>query len=151
MSQVNNFPRVGVGVLVIKNDKILIGKRISKTHGTNTWSPPGGWLEYGEGFEECAAREVKEETGIEIKEPKVVGITNNIFPDGFHTLTVWVIAKWKRGEAKVMEPEKFQEWKWLKIDELKNLKPLFLPLKLFLENKTLLNHLLKELNSSSLK
>ena len=54
--------RVGVGVYIRKEDKILMGKRIG-AHGNSTWCPPGGHLEYGEEIEFCAIREVEEETG----------------------------------------------------------------------------------------
>ncbi|MBU0929712.1 MAG: NUDIX domain-containing protein, partial [Nanoarchaeota archaeon] len=58
--------RVGVGVYIIKDNKILFGKR-KGFHGSGTWCPPGGHLEFNESIEECAIREVMEETGIKIK------------------------------------------------------------------------------------
>ncbi len=59
----NNIPLVGVGVIVIRNGGILLGKRIG-SHGAGTWALPGGHLEYAERIEDCAAREVLEETGL---------------------------------------------------------------------------------------
>ena len=50
-------PKVGLAVIVYKDGKILMGKRIG-SHGVNTWSFPGGHLEFLETFEECAKREV---------------------------------------------------------------------------------------------
>jgi 8-oxo-dGTP diphosphatase len=58
-------PKVGVGVFIIKDKKILMGKRIN-SHGEGTWSLPGGHLEFFETFEDCAKREVMEETGLKI-------------------------------------------------------------------------------------
>ena len=60
-----NVPRVGVGVFVWKDGKFLMGQRIGK-HGQGSWSVPGGWLEHRESFEDCAKREIAEETGMEI-------------------------------------------------------------------------------------
>ena len=54
-------PLVGLGVLIFnEHNQILLGKRIA-SHGHSSWGPPGGHLEFGESFEECAAREIEEE------------------------------------------------------------------------------------------
>jgi 8-oxo-dGTP diphosphatase len=59
-------PRVGIGVIILKNGRVLLGKRKS-SHGTGTWHFPGGHLEFGESLEDCSRREVLEETGMKIK------------------------------------------------------------------------------------
>ena len=73
--------RVGLG-LYIFNEKhqVLLGLRKS-AHGNGTWCPPGGHMEYGESFEEGAAREAKEETGLIISPLDVVlaDVTNVFF------------------------------------------------------------------------
>ena len=55
-------PSVGVGILLVHKDKILLGRRID----SGMYGLPGGWLEFCEEWNECAARELKEETGIDI-------------------------------------------------------------------------------------
>ncbi len=52
-------PKVGVGVIVVKEGKVLLLQR-KNSHGSGTWCFPGGHLEYGESLEECAKREVLE-------------------------------------------------------------------------------------------
>jgi 8-oxo-dGTP diphosphatase len=47
------FPRVGVGVIIIKNNKVLLLKR-KASHGIGTWAFVGGHLEFNETLEECA-------------------------------------------------------------------------------------------------
>ena len=59
-------PKVGVGVIIIKDGKVLLGKR-KNAHGEGSWSFPGGHLEFNEELFDCAKREVLEETGIKIK------------------------------------------------------------------------------------
>ena len=72
-----NLPRVGVGVIIVnKCNKILFGKRIG-SHA-NKYSIPGGNLKIGETFEEAAIREVKEETDLDIKNPQVIAVANNL-------------------------------------------------------------------------
>jgi 8-oxo-dGTP diphosphatase len=61
-----NKPKVGVGVMILKDGKVLLGKR-KGSHGEGEYAFPGGHLEYMESFEDCARREVNEECGIEIK------------------------------------------------------------------------------------
>ncbi len=128
------IPRVGVSTLVVKDDKFLIGRRKSKTHGHGTWHTPGGHLEFGESFEDCAKREVLEETGVEIEDIRFLAVTNDVFiREGLHYVTIWMIAKWKRGKPRVTEPDKCECWKWMSWEEIKNLKPLFLPLRNLIE------------------
>ena len=51
-------PKVGVGVMIFKNGKVLLGKR-KGSHGEGEFALPGGHLEYMEGFANCASREVQ--------------------------------------------------------------------------------------------
>ena len=61
----SNEVRVGVAVIIMRQNTILLGERIG-AHGANTWATPGGHLEFGEAVEQCAIREVYEETGLNL-------------------------------------------------------------------------------------
>jgi len=118
--------RVGVAVIIIRNNRILLGERIG-SHGANTWATPGGHLEMGESIEDCAQREVLEETGLVIGNIKKFGFTNDIFnQEDKHYITLYVTAVSEHGEAQIKEPTKCKQWRWCDINELP--KPLFLPL-----------------------
>ncbi|OCQ22721.1 ADP-ribose pyrophosphatase [Pseudoalteromonas luteoviolacea] len=133
----DNNVRVGVGVILVRDNKILLGERIG-AHGENTWATPGGHLELGESVEECAIREVLEETGLQIVEPKKVAFTNDIFEqEGKHYITLFVQAACPRGEASIMEPEKCKSWQWFALDNLP--KPLFLSMQNLLKENGELN------------
>lgn len=133
-----NRLKVGVGVAVIKNNKVLLGKRIG-SHGEGTWAFPGGHLELGESIEDCAKREVLEETGITITNLKRLSFTNDIFGTEKHYVTLYIAADYENGEVKIREPEKCQQWDWFDWDKLP--QPRFLGLQHLLEQdiKYLLN------------
>jgi 8-oxo-dGTP diphosphatase len=118
--------RVGVGVIVMKDGRVLLGKR-KGSHGTGTWAFPGGHLEFGESFEDCARREVYEETGVKIHNIKKVTFTNDPFPiEGKHYVTCYVKAEIESGEVVIMEPNKCEVWDWFKWGQFP--EPLFIPL-----------------------
>jgi 8-oxo-dGTP diphosphatase len=118
-------PKVGVGVCIVKDGLVLIGQRLN-AHGGGSWCFPGGHLEFGESWEECAAREVKEETGLSITNISFARITNDIFEDeNKHYVTIYMRSDWTGGEPEVLEPEKMIKWRWANWDNLP--KPLFIP------------------------
>lgn len=115
MSQAGDRPRVGVGVIVLnKEGNVLIGKR--KGSHAQFYSIPGGHLDEGETFEEAAIREVKEELDIEIKNPQVVAVTNNLETfrqEKLHYISIILLAKEFSGTPRIMEPEKCEEIVWV--------------------------------------
>jgi 8-oxo-dGTP diphosphatase len=119
-------PLIGVAAIVIKDNKVLLGKR-KNAHGAGTWAFPGGHLEYKESIEACAKREVFEETGIHIKNIRYGTFTNDIFPkDQKHYVTLFVISEYDEGDLELKEPEKCEKWDWFLWNELP--EPKFLPL-----------------------
>lgn len=122
---------IGVGVIVKKNGLVLLGKR-KNSYGAETWAFPGGHLEFGEKVEDCAVREVLEETGITIENLKKETFTEDISrEEGRHYITIFVSADYEDGEPKVQEPEKCEKWDWFKWGALP--EPLFLPIKNLIE------------------
>ncbi len=124
-------PSVGVGVIIKKDNQVLLGLRRS-SHGAGTWAFPGGHLEMWETIEDCARREVEEETGLKIKNVQAVSFTNDHHKnDDVHGVTLFVTADYLAGEAENREPEKCEKWQWFGWDELP--EPKFLALENLLE------------------
>ncbi|MCL6269181.1 NUDIX hydrolase [Sansalvadorimonas sp. 2012CJ34-2] len=124
-------PAIGVGAIILRGNKVLLGLRKGK-HGDGCWQFPGGHLEYGEAIEECARREVLEETGLNLENILIGPYTNDVFAkDKKHYVTLFTVAESHEGEATVMEPDKCSEWGWFEWDKMP--KPLFLPIRHLLE------------------
>ena len=119
-------PKVGIGVIVLKEKKVLLGKR-RNSHGAGTWSFPGGNLEYFESFGKCVLREVKEETGLDVRliDEFPIATTNDFFEEEKHYVTLYLRAAYLQGEPRVIEPDKCERWGWYSWNNFP--KPLFLP------------------------
>jgi 8-oxo-dGTP diphosphatase len=107
-------PKVGIGVLIVNVEgKVLVGRR--KGSHAQYYSIPGGHLELGETFEEAAAKEIKEETGLEVIKPKVFCVTNNLRTykkEGKHYVSVCLLVTKYNGVPINLEPEKCHGWIW---------------------------------------
>lgn len=115
------YPKTGIAIIIMKDGKVLLGKR-KGAHGTGSFAFPGGKLEWQESFEDCTKREVREETGIEIHNIKFLRLSNSKFYNK-HFVDIGLIADWKSGEPKILEPEKCEGWAWYDLNNLP--KPLF--------------------------
>jgi 8-oxo-dGTP diphosphatase len=118
-------PKIGVAVFIYREGTFLATKRIG-SHGANTWSIPGGHLEFGESWEQCARRETMEETGMDITNVRFLATTNDLFEaENKHYVTIWMAADWQAKEPEIMEPEKMLDLQWVDFANLP--QPLFEP------------------------
>src|SRR5947208_9769594 len=83
--------------------RALLGRRRSP-HGRGTWSFPGGKPRPGESAEQCALRELREETGLRGRRPHVVGETLDGFPESRLVYRTRFVAVEAEGEAQAAEP-----------------------------------------------
>jgi 8-oxo-dGTP diphosphatase len=136
----NKSPGIGVGVMIYRNKKILLGKRHadpkkadSELHGEGTWTMPGGKPNFKEKLEAAAQREVFEETGIKInkKKLKIISVEDDIVKDA-HFVTIGFLCKNFKGKQKVKEPDEITEWKWFKLNDLPT--PIFFPSRKIIKN-----------------
>ena len=132
----DKYIKVGIGVMILDNNKILLGHRCTNGKDTggiyepDSWCLPGGKQEYEETVYETAIREVKEETNLDIKNPRVYSVSDDFQPDR-HFITIEMLTNEYNGELKIMEPEKQDEWKWFELDNLPN--NIYTPSKKFIE------------------
>ena len=115
-------PKVGIGVMIMKEGKVLLGKR-KGSHGEGEYAWPGGHMEYMESFADCARREVREETGMEIDNIRFLRLLNLKAYPPKHYVDLAFVADWKSGEPQILEPDKTDGWTWYDMDNLPS--PLF--------------------------
>lgn len=108
-------PSVGIGVLVVNvHGDILLSKR-RKPYGRGKLALPGGHVEWMESLVTTAKREVKEETGIVLKDAtEMRDYTEELNPKaGKHYVTFYLIAALPEGQRPVdTEPLKHGPWGW---------------------------------------
>jgi 8-oxo-dGTP diphosphatase len=121
-----NEPRVGVALIITHDDHVLLVKR-KGSHGEGTWSTPGGHLEFGESPEQCAIREAKEETNIDVTGVRFRAITNDVFEaEGKHYITIWMEGQFATGVPVIHAADEVADIGWFSWIALP--QPLFLPL-----------------------
>lgn len=131
-------PGVGFGIMILKEGKVLLGKRhddpekaSSLLHGEGTWTMPGGKLHFQEELKEAAAREVLEETNIKVKNLEIFSVSNDIVYDS-HFITIGFFCDDFEGEPKVMESDEITTWGWFYLDNLPS--PIFSPSEKMIKN-----------------
>lgn len=108
------YTRVGTGVFLLRKGQIYLQRR-KGSHGEGEWSLPGGKNDFMEPAIVGAARETREETGIDITEDDLEFLTysDDAWPEiPIHYITLYYVAKDFRGDPKIMEPNKCTESKW---------------------------------------
>jgi ADP-ribose pyrophosphatase YjhB (NUDIX family) len=114
----------GVGVLVVRDGKVLLGlrnsdpaKADSELHGEGTWTMPGGKIRFGESFEQTASRELTEETTLAGSEFTFISVSNDVTADA-HFITIGMLCTSFVGEVRVTEPDEIVEWRWFPLTKL---------------------------------
>jgi len=101
-----------VAVVVTHTSKVLFGRRRTGDDDFQ-WQLPGGWLEIGESPQQAARREVREETGLLLRDLHFVGTTSNVFSAHNHSLSLYFEAECADADSLVeTEQGKCDGWEW---------------------------------------
>ena len=103
--------------IIIDNGKVLLQKKTKGRFGEGKWNGPGGKLKPGETSEECAVREVKEETGLTVSDVHLHGALKHYFGDVDQpTWNVYQFAATEhQGDPKESEEG---ELRWFPVDQI---------------------------------
>ncbi len=118
-----NAPRVGVGVMIVRDGRVLMGRRISGQR-PGWWGWIGGKLEFGETLQDCAKREAREEAGVEVINLRLLCISSIIVED-HHWIDVEFLGDIASGEPHAAAPDELTDWAWFSLDDLPS--PIFEP------------------------
>jgi len=122
--------RIRVGVVIFQDDHILLVQHHKE--GRRYWLVPGGGLEFGESMGECALREVREETGLEIELGQLLFVSETRFPDASrHLVNFFFRARIVGGTLKVGVEERLAEARFVPVAELDRI-PFYPPLASYL-------------------
>ena len=130
MSSKESRPLVGVGVIIIRDGKILLAAR-KGSHGETTWASAGGHLEFGETLEECAKREAFEEFGIHVQRMTFLCVSNIVAYDR-HYIDVEFLGDLGIQIPKIQEQDSFANLQWFSLSELP--RPLFEPVRIAIDS-----------------
>jgi NAD+ diphosphatase len=111
------YPRVAPAVmaLVRRGSEILLAR--SPHFPPGMYSALAGFVEPGESLEQCLAREVAEEVGVQVARPRYVASQSWPFP---HSLMIAFVCDWVSGEIRRQESE-IEEAKWFEVLQLPKL------------------------------
>jgi ADP-ribose pyrophosphatase YjhB (NUDIX family) len=115
-------PVVGVGIVIVNDGKIVLIKRGNEP-GKGKWSIPGGLVELGEHITQAVIREAKEETCLDVINPRLVDVVDNVDIDGdgkikYHYVIVDYLVQVVGGD--IAAASDAEELRWVPFDEVES-------------------------------
>lgn len=118
-----NSIRPAAAVAIVDGEKLLMLKRSDN----KKWTMPGGTLDFGESLTDCAIREVKEESGLDVEIVDVIGTYTDpnilvAYSDGEVRQEFTIVYAGRFTGDKVILDEESTDYKWVEFNEVANLE-----------------------------
>jgi len=113
--------KIGARAIVLREGKILLGKRLKKDSFYGLWCTFGGSVELGETPAQSLVRELNEELGIQVVDPEPLAVTEIMIeeqPPEVLQLHFFLVKDWK---GKIINKSEHSEIRWFHLDDLKDL------------------------------
>ena len=119
-----DYPRVGVGAIVLHEGRVLLVKR-GHAPALGVWSVPGGLVDLGETMVDAARREVEEECGLQVRIAGLVGVLDRVTRDAegrvrYHWVLVDYLA-FPESNDTITAGSDAAEARWVTLDEVERL------------------------------
>jgi 8-oxo-dGTP diphosphatase len=113
-------PVVGIGVVIVRDQKIALIKRGNEP-SKGKWTIPGGLVELGESVENTVIREAKEETCLDVENPQLIDVVGNVDRDEqdkvkYHYVIIEYLVHVKGGNIQAASDA--EELCWVPFDEV---------------------------------
>jgi len=109
---------LAVGAVVLHHDHVLLVRR-STPPEAGRWSFPGGRVEPGERMADAAAREVREETGLDVEIARLLDWVERIGPDHHFVIVDFAATVPERQEP--TPGDDAADARWVHLDEISTL------------------------------
>ena len=134
----------GVGILVIKEGRLLLGKRKNISH-SGYLGIPGGNIDIGENITQAGERELEEEVGIIATNSKLSSVTSTYHSDNDQLFFGFCLVVTSfEGNIKNMEPERCEGWGFYDVNDLP--ENIFAPHQAFIDNHLAESHFSEHTN-----
>jgi len=112
--------RIRIAVVLLKGNKVLLVQH--QKNNRKYWLLPGGGLEYGETIEQCAIRELREETNLDISLGELILVSESIPPDQHrHVVNLYYRGEINSGTIKKGDDKVLSDLRYVQISELSKL------------------------------
>ena len=111
-------PGINVDILVVKEDKILLGLLTKKWNyqGKQVYGVPGRDIRFGEKIGDAVKRDIKQEFDCNVLKYEIICVNAN-YALGNHFIGIGVIAEID-GEPKILLPDDWEKWEWFTKDSI---------------------------------
>jgi len=115
-------PVVGIGVVIVSEGKIMLAQRGNEP-SKGKWTIPGGLVELGESITTAVIREAKEETCLDVENPRLIDVVDNVDLDEsgkvkYHYVIVDYFVTVKGGTLSAASDA--ADLRWVRLDEVEN-------------------------------